>query len=100
MDARSYQLRICIGVFAEFMALEKVQLRCVHGLVCQLQVMRMIPTVYGPPRNNMVCLVNFNWMYMRLSFSACSVENIMILSGVHIHTLQKQPGCVNTFPFS
>ena len=39
MEARSYQLRVFIGVFAEFMALEKVYNLDVHvhGLVCQLQ---------------------------------------------------------------
>ena len=72
-------------MFTEFIALE---LSCVYGLMCQLHatVMRMIPTVYGPPRHNMVHLVNFKWIYMRLSFSACSVEKaLMILSGIHIH---------------
>ena len=56
-----------------------LQLSCVHGLMCQLHatVMRMIPTVYGPPRHNMVHLVNFKWIYMRLSFSVYSVEKAL-----------------------
>ena len=49
-----------------------------------------IPTVYGPPRYSMVHLVK--WINMRLSFFVYMQfwKSIMILSGFHIHTLQKQ----------
>ena len=47
--------------------------------------MRMIPTVYGPPEHNMD-------IYEVIIFCvhACSVKKVVILSGIHIHTLQKQ----------
>ena len=63
MEARSYQLRIFIGMFAKFMGLERYTSKmCAWSCVPTATVMRMIPTIYGH-------LVK--WIYMRLSFSAC-----------------------------